>query len=158
MNKRNKIKKGIEKICDFNKACECEKTKSYKMTVLNKNIKVCEDCNGVKSKSNTVIKFVAPANVKRKNEEVLIKENAKEIMSDLTIVSPIKENRLTRIEKFLKIAKYEGFEMMITRQNIIDLERKYHIKRPVWLMKDKTFRLGLGAYSLIRATKELEAA
>ena len=48
--------------------------------------------------------------------------------------------------------------MMITRQNIIDLERKYHIKRPVWLMKDKTFRIGLGAYSLIRATKVLEAA
>jgi len=152
MKKINKIKKGIVKVFDFQKVCECEKSKTYKMKFADNNYNVCEDCKGMKKTAISKKKVASVLEVKKESEKVIAKDNLK------VITGALSEKKLHRIEHFLKIAKKEGFEMMVTRQNIIDLERKYHIKRPVWLMKDKTYRLGLGAYSLIRATKVLEAA
>ena len=152
MKKINKIKKGIVKVFDFQKVCECAKSKTYKMKVANNNYNVCEDCKGMKKTVISKKKVASLLEVKKESEKVVAKDNLK------VITGALSEKKLHRIEHFLNIAKKEGFEMMITRQNIIDLERKYHIKRPVWLMKDKTYRLGLGAYSLIRATKVLEVA
>ena len=48
--------------------------------------------------------------------------------------------------------------MMITRKNIIELEKKYCIERPRWLLNNKKFRIGYGAYSMLRVNKELEIA
>ena len=152
MNKINKIKKGIVKVFDFQKVCECEESKTYKMKVANNNYNVCEDCKGMKKTVISKKKVASLLEVKKESEKVVAKDNLK------VITGALSEKKLHRIEHFLNIAKKEGFEMMITRQNIIDLERKYLIERPRWLLKNKKFRIGYGAYSMIRVSKELEAA
>ena len=157
MNKINKIKKGIVKVFDFQKECECEKSKTYKMKFADNNYNVCEDCKGMKKTAISKKKVASVSKIK--SEKVIAKESSKVISLPVSKkVSISEENKLNAIEKFYKIAKHEGFDMMITRQNIIDLERKYLIERPRWLLKNKKFRIGYGAYSMIRVSKELEAA
>ena len=71
MNKINKIKKGIVKVFDFQKVCECEESKTYKMKVANNNYNVCEDCKGMKKTVISKKKVASLLEVKKDNLKVI---------------------------------------------------------------------------------------
>ena len=51
-------------------------------------------------------------------------------------------------ESFIKMANEEGFTSEITRKDIISLQGKHGITKPAWLMKNNSYRIGRGTYSL----------
>ena len=51
-------------------------------------------------------------------------------------------------ESFIKMANEEGFTSEITRKDIISLQSKHGITKPAWLMKNNSYRIGRGTYSL----------
>ena len=51
-------------------------------------------------------------------------------------------------ESFVKMANEEGFTSEITRKDIISLQSKHGITKPAWLMKNNSYRIGRGTYSL----------
>ena len=51
-------------------------------------------------------------------------------------------------ESFVKMANEEGFTSEITRKDIISLQSKHGITKPAWLMKNDSYRIGRGTYSL----------
>ena len=51
-------------------------------------------------------------------------------------------------EAFVKMANEEGFTTEITRKDIISLQTKHGITKPAWLMKNNSYRIGRGTYSL----------
>ena len=51
-------------------------------------------------------------------------------------------------EAFVKMANEEGFTTEITRKDIISLQSKHGITKPAWLMKNNSYRIGRGTYSL----------
>ena len=51
-------------------------------------------------------------------------------------------------EAFVKMANEEGFTTEITRKDIISLQGKHGITKPAWLMKNASYRIGRGTYSL----------
>ena len=51
-------------------------------------------------------------------------------------------------EAFIKMANEEGFTSEITRKDIISLQSKHGITKPAWLMKNNSYRIGRGTYSL----------
>ena len=51
-------------------------------------------------------------------------------------------------ESFVKMANEEGFTSEITRKDIISLQSKHGITKPAWLMKNSSYRIGRGTYSL----------
>ncbi len=51
-------------------------------------------------------------------------------------------------ESFVKMANEEGFTSEITRKDIISLQSKHGITKPAWWMKNNSYRLGRGTYSL----------
>jgi hypothetical protein len=46
------------------------------------------------------------------------------------------------------MANEEGFTSEITRKDIISLQSKHGITKPAWLMKNNSYRIGRGTYSL----------
>ena len=61
----------------------------------------------------------------------------------------MKNNTLTPAqESFVKMANEEGFTSEITRKDIISLQSKHGITKPAWLMKNNSYRIGRGTYSL----------
>ena len=61
-------------------------------------------------------------------------------------------------EAFVKMANEEGFTTEITRKDIISLQTKHGITKPAWLMKNQSYRLGRGSYSLPSLEKVAEVA
>ena len=61
-------------------------------------------------------------------------------------------------EAFVKMANEEGFTSEITRKDIISLQSKLGITKPAWLMKNQSYRLGRGSYSLPSLEKVAEVA
>ena len=57
-------------------------------------------------------------------------------------------NLTTKQESFVKLANAEGFTDKITRKDIISLQGKHGIKKPAWLMKNMSYRIGRAQYSL----------
>ena len=51
-------------------------------------------------------------------------------------------------ESFVKMANEEGITSEITRKDIISLQSKHGITKPAWLMKNNSYRIGRGTYSL----------
>ena len=65
------------------------------------------------------------------------------------MIKRMEDIKLTpRQEKFVKLANDEGFTYKITRKDITILQAKYGIKKPAWLMKNQSYRLGRASYSL----------
>tara|TARA_B110000211_G_scaffold146207_1_gene166729 strand:+ start:1002 stop:1262 length:261 start_codon:yes stop_codon:yes gene_type:complete len=60
-------------------------------------------------------------------------------------------------EAFVKMANEEGFTTEITRKDIISLQSKHGITKPAWLMKNQSFRLARGGYSLPTLGQTVEA-
>jgi len=88
--------------------------------------------------------------VSKEYKDILAKKYPNMIFSfnSITKNKALQKSKLSRIKKFLKLAKKEGFNLSISRQDIIDLQNRYGIKRPTWLMKDKSYRLTNGLYRL----------
>ena len=51
-------------------------------------------------------------------------------------------------ESFVKMGNEEGHTSEITRKDIISLQSKHGITKPAWLMKNASYRIGRGTYSL----------
>tara|TARA_Y100001963_G_scaffold59248_1_gene82845 strand:- start:829 stop:1095 length:267 start_codon:yes stop_codon:yes gene_type:complete len=51
-------------------------------------------------------------------------------------------------KEFVELANSEGFDSTITRKDIISLQGKHGIKKPAWLMKNMSYRIGRAQYSL----------
>ena len=54
MNKRNKMKKGIIKVLNFAKVCECLKSDSYEKVVASQKFKLCVLCDCIKNNKDDV--------------------------------------------------------------------------------------------------------
>ena len=54
MNKRNKMKKGIIKVLNFAKVCECLKSDSYEKVVASQKFKLCVLCDCIKNNKDMV--------------------------------------------------------------------------------------------------------
>ena len=54
MKKINKIKKGVVKVFDFNKECECVVSDSYEKVVAGNKFELCVVCDCIKNKNDDV--------------------------------------------------------------------------------------------------------
>ena len=54
MNKQNKLKKGIIKVFDFTKSCECLKSNSYEKLVASQKFELCVLCDCVKKNKDDI--------------------------------------------------------------------------------------------------------
>jgi len=154
MKKINKIKKGIVKYFNAEIECKCVDANTFKMSVNDKNIFVCEVCHGennpylgirtgTDNSENFKIGVAYQNKLKKKHKGFIFSSsNAKETKL---------QNKLFAIQNFLKLVKSEGYAGSITRKEIIALEKKYDKKlKPTWLMKDKHYHLKAGVYKLER--------
>ena len=73
-------------------------------------------------------------------------------------VNIIMQNKLTpEQESFVKIANDNGFTKEITRKDILSLESNNGAKWPRWLVRDNSYRVGRGSYSLPTLGQVVEA-
>ena len=66
-----------------------------------------------------------------------------------TKIMHISDIKLTPNRKrFVELANKEGFDVKISRKDIIILQAKHGIKKPTWLMKNIAYRYERGVYKL----------
>ena len=154
MKKINKIKRGIVKYFNAEIECKCVDANTFKMSVNDKNIFVCEVCHGENNPylgMNTGRDNAENFELRIEYDNELKKKHKGFVFSSSNAKETKLQNKLFAVQNFLKLVKSEGYTSSISRKELIALEKKHGYKlKPNWLMKDKHYRIKNGVYKLER--------
>jgi len=139
MKKINKIKKGVVKVFDFSKECECVVSDSYEKVVAGNKFELCVVCDCIKNKNDDV-----------EIDEVIVVEKKVEHKA---LKMMIKDDR-DAILDFIKNVADLGHKKTISIKELRDLKKRKVIRViPRWLTRDakaKGLLVRRGLYSLER--------
>jgi hypothetical protein len=138
MKKINKIKKGVVKVFDFSKECECVVSDSYEKVVASNKFELCVLCDCIKNKQVNVEidEVVVEKKVEHKALKMMIKDDRDAILD------------------FIKNVADLGYKKTISIKELRDLKKRKVIRViPRWLTRDakaKGLLVRRGLYSLER--------